>query len=221
MSELKFSKSIKRETVYEIAYRELKQAILSNQLDSDKFYTEEEIAKALDISRTPVREAVQSLIDDRLLEVVHRKGVKIRSFSESEIVQIFLLRKAIEKKTLLVFSKTHSLDEINTLKKIIAEQYEAVESENKDLFMEKDQQFHKSIIHYTNYHLVEEVYMKFHDLTFLVGHQAIRKKGRMHEVIKEHEAIIEAIENQDSDRAIKEMLAHLDNTETSYNKIES
>jgi|SRR5699024_523587 len=221
MGKLNFGKSIKKETVFEIAYRELKSAILSNELDYNQYYTEADFAQVLGISRTPVREAVQALVYDRLLEAVPRKGLIVRSFSESEISQIFLLRKAIEKEILMVYMKAVTKKQIETLKQILSDQKETIPNQDRDSFIQLDQKFHIQIIHDTNYHLVEEFFMRLHDLTVLIGHQVIRKKGRMNEVIAEHEAIIHAMEKRDVDAVQNQMLKHLDNTMKSYNSMDS
>ncbi|HLR69326.1 GntR family transcriptional regulator [Virgibacillus alimentarius] len=216
MSELNFGKPIKKETVYEIAYRELKSAILSNKLNQNQFYTEEDFANELGISRTPVREAIQGLVYDRLLIAVPRKGVKVRGFTNSEINQIFLLRKAIEKEVLTEFLKTVTNEQINRLEEIISQQDKAIIHENRELFIQLDQEFHNCIIHYTNYNLVEEIYSKLHDLTVLIGYQAIRKEGRMNEVITEHKDIVQAIVEKNKEQASAKLLLHLDNTMDSY-----
>lgn len=221
MGKLNFGKSIKKETVFEIAYKELKSAILGNELDYSEYYTESDFAKVLGISRTPVREAVQALIHDRLLEAVPRKGLKMRSFSESEVNQIFLLRKAIEKEVLVIFMKAVTEEQIVTLKKILSDQKETVRNQNKRSFIQLDQKFHMQIIHDTNYDLVKEFFMILHDLTVLIGHQAIRKEGRMNEVIAEHETIIRMMEKRDVDGVTNKMLIHLDNTMKSYHSMDS
>lgn len=221
ISTLKFTKSIKRQTVNEIAYDELKSAILLNKLDPDKLYSEEEFAKALGISRTPVREAIKSLIDDRLLQTGPRRGVKVREFTPEEITQIFMLRKAIEREVLLEFIKVVTTDHMETLQSIIDEQVRALEKKDNHWFMELDQDFHKSFIGFINYQLVEDVYMNLHNLTALIGHQAIRKEGRMHEVIKEHQSILDALVNKEDEIVIDEMLNHLDHTKESYNNVGS
>src|SRR5699024_11980660 len=90
-------------------------------------------------------------------------------------------------------------------------QKETIPNQDRDSFIQLDQKFHIQIIHDTNYHLVEEFFMRLHDLTVLIGHQVIRKKGRMNEVIAEHEAIIHAMEKRDVDAVQNQMLKHLDN----------
>lgn len=91
------------------------------------FYTLFFSAKVLGISRTPIREAVQGLIYDGLLQAVPKKGVKERGFSKSEIDQIFILRKAIEKEVLLDFLKVVTEEQIQDLKQILSELKERVQ----------------------------------------------------------------------------------------------
>ncbi|WP_368653858.1 GntR family transcriptional regulator [Ornithinibacillus sp. 4-3] len=202
-----------------MTYKRLKSAILSNELNSYQYYTEEEFAEVLGVSRTPVREAIQGLVYERLLVSVPRKGVIIRKFSESEIDEIFLLREAVESIVLEKFMKTVTNDQINNLKEIVLKQKEAIDQNSKKLFIQFDQKFHNSILQHTNYELIGEFYKELHDLTVVIGHQAIREDGRMDRVIKEHETIIAAIEKGDVENAKNSMLTHLQNTMESYKRI--
>ncbi len=100
----------------------MKHAILTGKLTPDVFYTETDFSHELNISRTPVREAVKDLIHDHLLLPVPRKGLKVREFTESEVEQIFLVRKAIESQVIGQLLKTVTEEQISFLAKLVEEQ---------------------------------------------------------------------------------------------------
>jgi len=216
MKKLNIGPAVKRNTMQEEALNRLKEVILSGQLSPDSFYTENDFAEALQISRTPVREAVKSLIHDGLLVSVPRKGIKVREFTRSEVEQIFLLRQKIEGSILEKVSNTITEDQLKTLNKIVTEQENAIEKDDRILFIDLDQEFHNFLIHVTDYHLIEEMIMNLHNLTRLIGHRAIMKQGRMEEVIDEHRAIIQALREKDAPQAKRKMIFHLEQTEHSF-----
>ena len=216
MPELDIGSGIKRETMHQAAYKQLKHAILSGKLTPDDFYTENDFAQVLNISRTPVREAVKDLIHDNLLFSVPRKGLKVREFTESEVEQIFLVRKAIESQVVGQLLKTITEGQISFLEKLIEDQERAIEAGDRIAFIRLDQRFHHRMIRFIHYELIEDLIIKLHNMTRLIGHQAIEKKGRTEEVIREHRRILEALKKGDSDRAKQAMVTHLENTQQSY-----
>ncbi|MFC7394006.1 GntR family transcriptional regulator [Scopulibacillus cellulosilyticus] len=221
MSRLNVGPAVKKDTIQELTYKQLKKAILTEQLSPDLFYTETDLAEALQISRTPVREAVKELIGAGLLISVPRKGLKIREYTQLEIEQIFLLRKVIEPEILSKLLKTVTAEQIKTLKELVCRQEEAIEKKDELGFIELDQKFHLSLITWTDYNIIEEMIIKLHNITRLIGHKAIRKQKRMEEVIEEHRKIIEALEQKDEAPCKKAMNHHLEKTEQSYRLIDN
>src|SRR5699024_12702368 len=88
---------IKTKTLKDTIYLSLKEIILNNNFPSDDFITENALAKKLNVSRTPLREAMQDLVSEDLIEFKPRKGYKIKTHSFVEMEQIFILLLLIEK----------------------------------------------------------------------------------------------------------------------------
>lgn len=208
--------SIHKEPIYEVAYKQLKEAILYGKLKTGVYYTENKFAELLNISRTPVREAVKDLMNDGLLVAIPRRGLQVKEFTESEIEQIFLLRTTIENEVLIKFINTVTNEHLSYLKQLLVEQKRAVDKKDRIRFIELDQRFHLSIIRFVNYELIEEIIIKLHNLTRLIGHKAIMKEGRMEDVITEHGEIIQALEDKNIKKARENMTHHLENTKQSY-----
>ena len=76
-------------------YRHLRQAILNETIKPGARLRETEIASALKVSRTPVREAISRLIGDWLVRSLHTGGVEVIDPTE-EIVEIYYIREALE-----------------------------------------------------------------------------------------------------------------------------
>ena len=76
-------------------YRHLRQAILSETIKPGTRLRETEIAGALKVSRTPVREAISRLIGDWLVRSINTGGVEVID-ATAEIVEIYYIREALE-----------------------------------------------------------------------------------------------------------------------------
>jgi DNA-binding GntR family transcriptional regulator len=209
-------KEIKRKTLKDTIYTSLKEIILNNNFPSDDFITENSLAEKLNVSRTPLREAMQDLVNENLIEFKPRKGYKIKTHSIEEVEQIFLLRFVIEKEIIDPLFEKVTPEKISTLKKIIDRQKDTVINEDGYQFMLIDKEFHRELFLISEYNIFLKSYDLFHNLTILIGAQAIRKKGRMTEVINEHIEIINMLEKKDKEGMIKAINNHLSRTQSMY-----
>ena len=78
------------------AYREIRRRILVNEMPADTQYLEQELADALGMSRTPVREALIRLSDERLVEVRPRHGARVLPVSVHDMREIYEVMTELE-----------------------------------------------------------------------------------------------------------------------------
>ncbi len=82
-------KNLKRTSVKEYVYNSLKDWIVSGTLKPDEPVNDKDIADYFNVSRTPVREAMLLLSQERFIDVVPSKGTKVASMSASEAASIY------------------------------------------------------------------------------------------------------------------------------------
>jgi DNA-binding GntR family transcriptional regulator len=162
--------------------------------------------------RTPVREAVCDLLKEGLIVSIPRKGLQVKTITFLEQEQIFLLRKTLEIEVIKKIASSITKEQIWILKEINHQQVECMEFNDNLKFIDLDQQFHTCLVGFLNYNLVEQVLLNLHDLTRLIGLKALKKFGRMEEVLKEHHKIVSALENNDEKKAADYMNEHLHRT---------
>jgi DNA-binding GntR family transcriptional regulator len=85
------------ETLAERAYRLLEDEIVRLRLPPGAMLTEQELAERLAIGRTPVREAVQRLVADRLLMVFPRKGIVVAALNPLDVLLALDVRAVLER----------------------------------------------------------------------------------------------------------------------------
>ena len=78
------------------AYEKVRGRILSGELGDGVRLGEEELAEALSISRTPVREALRRLAAEGLVELLPNRGARVPRWDESDVNDIFDLRAVLE-----------------------------------------------------------------------------------------------------------------------------
>lgn len=220
LSKLNIRPVSRKRTTKEIVYNELKDAILNGHLKKDTVFTETQLAESLNTSRTPVREAVSDLMKDGLLVSVPRRGIKIREITENEKEQISFLRLAIETEGVTKLSQSITQEQVEELHQIVKEQIEAMEENDRVSYIELDLTFHRTILHFANLMLLEEILQDLYNLTRLIGHKALMKEGRMKEVIQEHFDIIKALEENNSNEARNNITVHLFKTRDIVNVVD-
>lgn len=80
----------------ERAYRFVRDGILSGRLSGGAFPEEVQLSLAIGVSRTPVREALNRLQAERLIELIPRRGARVREVTLRELVEVYEARRAIE-----------------------------------------------------------------------------------------------------------------------------
>ena len=83
-------------SIREAAYKHLRDAILSGLLAPGKRVSEPAIAEQLGLSRTPIREALQYLAKEGLVEMVPNKGARVRQLALKEIKEVYQVRAFLE-----------------------------------------------------------------------------------------------------------------------------
>ena len=94
----------------------LRKQILDGQILSGERLIELEIAKLLDVSRMPVREALRILESEGLIQMVPRRGLLVAEYTEDDIIEFYTIRKALEVCAIHIVIDKISQDEIKKLK---------------------------------------------------------------------------------------------------------
>lgn len=127
------------------AYDMLLELILSLVLEPDRLYSELELSTMIDVGRTPVREAVQKLQSNMLVDVIPRSGIKIAPLKLEDFYLQIEVRRVLEK---LIISRAARFA-TNAERKYIRELSERyrVAAENKDdiTSLRTDKEFHEYI----------------------------------------------------------------------------
>ncbi len=87
---------MQNKTQAEIASQEIERMIVFGELDIHLLYSENKLANLLNLGRTPVREALQSLEQMNLLTIHPKKGIEFHTISPEQQIQLLEIRRRIE-----------------------------------------------------------------------------------------------------------------------------
>jgi DNA-binding GntR family transcriptional regulator len=201
-------------TMKQHVYEALQKAILQGTIDPNAVLTEATLAEKFGVSRTPVREVMQELQSQGLLEPVGSRGKRVRRITPEEVREIFWLRYVLEPP---IANRLATIGIANAdaerIRKLLMTQQEALERDDRAAFLTADSNFHILLAQLTGFPKVTEIITNLRNVFQIVGLTAITKLGRLKEVIDEHQRIVEAILRCDPVEAERAVRSHLEHTE--------
>lgn len=203
------------EDLQSVAYRHLLDLIDERHFEPGAIYSERRIASEIGISRTPVRDAIQKLIQEGYLEVVPSRGFRLHEMDRRDIVETFQARSAIEGYCAVKLADEHDTADGQTAIEQLADLtrlQERILAETGDMgqFLEADNRFHEVLVAYPGNKRFNETFSSLLHRIKTLATGSLEHEGRGEETVREHHAILEAIGRGDSQLAYARTLAHMD-----------
>ena len=131
-----------RENSRDFAYRVIREMIVNMELTPGSKVSETELASLLNLSRTPVREALIDLEKSGVVEVLPQKGTFISYINPLLVEEARFLRLTLEKEIVSLLCEPQYQTELNTLEENISLQEFYLQHQNYEKFLELDNEFH-------------------------------------------------------------------------------
>lgn len=136
---------IKVQSIADTVFEELHQQILSLEMPPGTKVSEIEVAKALGVSRQPVRDAFFRLSQLGFLLIRPQRATVISKISEAAVLEARFIRVALEIACWTAAMEVVTDDQIADLEQLTDEQKAAVDANDQKLFHELDDEFHRRI----------------------------------------------------------------------------
>jgi DNA-binding GntR family transcriptional regulator len=202
------SSRVARGEVTRRVYEELREAILRGELSARAVLAEDEVATRVGASRTPVRQALQLLLQEGLLEVGPRRQLLVRELSAHR-EEIVLVREALETLAVRRASEVMKLDEIDELRLLLMRQRRAADAAREDEFIDLDEKFHLQIADGARLPMLRHLLRQIRGFVRVMRLGTRRAPRHMLAVIREHESIVDALEERDAAAAVDALRMHL------------
>jgi DNA-binding GntR family transcriptional regulator len=200
-------------TLAERAYDYVRGEILRGRLPVGSVVAEGTVADELGISKTPVRQALQSLRRDGLLELGPRRQLTVRGFSGEHRREILDVRIALESLSVRRACETMTIEQIDYLRLLLIQQKRAVDARDEDGFIELDEQFHLHIAAAAGLPIVERFLSQLRGFVRVMRLGTTRPPGHLQEVWAEHEAIVDMLEARRPGQAARALRGHLEHAD--------
>lgn len=198
----------------ERAYCHTKSMILEGTYQGGELLSEGDVATALGISRTPVREAFLRLESEGLLKLYPKKGALVVPVSVSEIEIVMETRRLIESYAITkLLENGPNLALASTLETLVDKQEDAIRRDKPSIFAEADRDFHARIVESTRNTILIDLCHALRDRQIRMGFNSLTyDTNRAKIIIQEHRQIADDIANGDKEKALIEIMSHLNGT---------
>lgn len=190
------------------AYDRLCEEIRSGALAPGARLTETELAERLQISRTPVREAIRRLEADGLVEHIPRSGAVVRRLGYAEIMELYEMRTVLEGTAARLAARAASPMELEELAAINAEMAEARGDGAR--LRRLNLLFHDRLLDASRNRFLGRASQTLDKTLLILGPSAMESPDRAREAVAEHQAVLDALNARDGAAAEQAMRRHMD-----------
>lgn len=197
-------------------YEAVKKEILNGTYPPGYVLNERRLSEELGISRTPVREAIQMLAQNGWVEMEMYKGAVVRSFDLQHMQDVCRIRSALEVCAVSSAIPYVTEADIRALRAIQQELVAHAKQSDGDTWINIDQKFHAYLYKMSRNAELVRLLNNYYDIIHLIGNQAIRSSmARREAVVEEHNAVVNALEQKNVEKAVAAMHVHMSVTEAS------
>jgi DNA-binding GntR family transcriptional regulator len=190
-------------------YDALRQAIVSAELEPGRQISENEIADKLGVSRTPVREAFSRLRDDQLVQIVPQLGTFVSRISVSGVDDAQFLREALECSAVRLAAERADVGDVAHLRALITQQEVARDNADPSAFFLLDDELHSSLCELSGRPIAWTVVARANGHLNRVRRLSLAEPSYIAEMIKEHQAVVDAVGRGEPDAAEDALRHHL------------
>lgn len=186
----------------ERAYDQIKRRILENDMEAGFQVLEQELAQMLDMSRTPVREALIRLAEEGMIEIRPRHGMRVLPVSADDMQEIYEILTSLESTAAELAAARGVTDaELAELRQALKDMDAALENDDLRRWAAADETFHLLLVRYSGNERLVALVSSFWAQTHRIRLVTLRLRPKPLNSNKDHGAVVDAIAQRDREAA--------------------
>lgn len=185
----------------ETAYERLKDAIRDGDLQPGEPLSEGRISEAFQISRTPVREALQQLAQEGLVQIQANRTVTVATLSLPEVLNVLHLRSLLEPEIARLVADSLTPAALEILQQSVSDMEEAATRGDRAAWSRADTVLHETLSHVCPNDLLGRLGLQMRNRMQLLATDSQTTPARLIACTAEHQAIVAAIAEGDGEKA--------------------
>ena len=191
------------------AYERIRRLILDNAWPPGHRALEQEVALALGMSRTPVREALMRLQNEGLVEVIPRHGMRVLPVSPTDMREIYQILTALEcMATELLALRKPKAAELQPLVDATKAMDKALKADDLDAWAAADERFHSQLLELAGNRQLQATVLNYWDRAHRARMFSLRLRPKPVNSTKEHMQMLARLQAGDAEGAVQVTRAH-------------
>jgi DNA-binding GntR family transcriptional regulator len=190
-------------------YALLREAIVSVELEPGQQLSENDLALQIGVSRTPIREALVRLRDDRLVEIVPQLGTFVTRISPRAVADAQFVRESLECAAVKLAARCPDPERIEELDAVLRRQAETNANGDLDRFYVLDDEYHRAICQLSGHDIAWALSQRASGHLNRIRRLSLAQPDYIGKMIDEHHAVLEAIANRRPSQGAKALRHHL------------
>lgn len=190
-------------------FNKIREDILAGKYAQKDELREAAISKELGVSRTPVREALRQLELEGLVSIIPNKGAYVNGISAKDIYDIYMIRSYLEGLCAKWACQNITKEQLEELEEITYLSDFHIQKQHWDQIFELDNRFHLLLYEACGSKVLEHILSDYHHYVERVRKNTLSSQERAQQAAVEHTAILEAVRNQNEEKAEKLANEHI------------
>lgn len=198
--------------IREVVYESIRNTLIEGKIPAGERFIEKEYSQRLNISRTPVREALKQLECEHLIEYIPRVGVVVKRITKDDVIEIYKIRQSLEILVAECVMENISIDEIHEISNLL----DLTEKANKEGDIEKVielfSEFNSLIYKASKMKRLPIMISNLNTYLQRFRNISILDNKRRETALLEHRTILKSIVSKDRDLMSNTIRKHLDDS---------
>jgi DNA-binding GntR family transcriptional regulator len=190
-------------------YRKLRRAIVQGDLAQGASVSQTELARRLDVSKTPVRHALTRLVQEGLLVSTPHKGAVVTSLTSGDLEEIYCLQSRLEGLAARTAAERLTDEDAKVLPALLAELRVATAAGDAEAVRRGCVQLHKAIWQASQTRRLPAILTSLQDYAEMARDTQRDRPSGFEAGLEEHAQVVQAILARDADRAEQAMTRHV------------
>ena len=195
----------------DVAYERIRDAIKNTNLQPGDPLSETRLSKALGISRTPIREALQQLAKEGLLQIIPGRAITVAAPSMQEVIDALHVRELLEPELVRLAAEALSLEIRKRLQKLTRDMEQAAKAGDRPTWSKLDIKWHELLSDQCPNRLLGQMVMEARNRMYIKAANEHVTDQYIIDGTTEHKQVVEAIMAGDGEAAEKLMVEHIRN----------
>jgi DNA-binding GntR family transcriptional regulator len=201
------------------AYYRIRELIVTLELAPGSPVSERELMERLALGRTPIREALQALARERLVEVYPRRGMFVSGVDVRDLAGLSEVRLTLEPRAARLAAERATDADRASIAVLLKELDHVRDQPDERTLIDLDQRIHRHVYECTHNPFLAATLNEYYVLTLRIWFLALDRVTRLEDAVREHRELLRAIRAGNAERAEEAMRRHVTGFENAIRRV--